>query len=600
MKWNGLRTFPSIYARLPNGVRSPLSGVFNWMRADLRVDPYLKYLLLMTLVLAGFFMWYSVPNVTRPDEFSRVLDAIVALNHIVADPSVASLQRGVEHGRAFGASFYLSLLAALPAYLFAFVTGQLDLIISANAMRSRWEIWLSLPEWLWTTSILTGRLFMVLFAIGCVYITYRIGTTMRDRTAGRLAGLLLALSFSFLRQAHEFSEDVPALFFLLLTLYLALRYTETGNKKIYLAGCAAGGLAIGFKFLAGACVFVLGMAYLLRVRRVRHEGATVFAALIRPRLIVGGLALGAGAIALGYPSFLVAGLDPIVKRLTVSTADKASVMRNGTTPILHQLIFFYGGGLGIPLAVTGVTSVLANIPTVRRHDSEANGVALVLTGLSIYFLVYSRWVYVQPHHLLPTFPLFVLLVGVLLSRLDVRLPHLGRAIIAVLIITTGIYASVGVLKYAGDDKAPERWIENEVPAEASMEVLVPRPQMAAPLHGSDVGHYVSPDIGTYDRLKGEGWSPQGFKEWQRGVTERSPDYIQFPRYMLRYLPNDISNRYTVVASFNVNWPLRNEVDILGGGARHGYPEFMPARNIVIMERTDRCGSSPTCQNTSAT
>src|SRR5699024_5872515 len=127
--------------------------------------------------------------------------------------------------------------------------------------------------------------------IGCVYLTYRLGRAMRDRTTGRLAAVLLSLTWGFLIMAHEVSEDIPALFFLLLVFYLALRYIETGDKAVYLAGCIAGGIAIAFKLTAGTSVILLGLAYVLRARR---PGVNPRDALLQPRLLVMAIACGAG------------------------------------------------------------------------------------------------------------------------------------------------------------------------------------------------------------------------------------------------------------------------------------------------------------------
>jgi hypothetical protein len=179
--------------------------------------------------------------------------------------------------------------------------------------------------------------------------------------------------------------------------------------------------------------------------------------------------------------------------------------------------------------------------------------------------------------------------------MDARSSRLARPLVAVLVLTTGLYAGVGVLGYAaGEGDAPEQWIATNMPASATMEVLVPRPQLAAPVHGRSVSHYVSPKIDTYDRLKGEEWSSQGFHKWRQNLLERSPDYVQFPRFSLKSVPPAAKKRYTVVATFKLDWPLRDLVRPLGG--IYGYPESLPARRIVVLERTDRCGHSPTCSN----
>lgn len=70
----------------------------------------------------------------------------------------------------------------------------------------------SYPEWVWTWSLPLGRSVIVVIAVGCVYLTYRIGTAARDRMAGRIAALVLTLTFGFLAMAHEVSEGVPAVF----------------------------------------------------------------------------------------------------------------------------------------------------------------------------------------------------------------------------------------------------------------------------------------------------------------------------------------------------------------------------------------------------
>lgn len=563
--------------------RRTLTDVIGWVRADMRADPVLKYIFILTVALTGFFIWYSVPNFTRPDEFSRLIDAMVPANYVLADPSFQALRRGITHGRTFGASFYLSAVALIPGYLIAFATGQLDVLVSANTLRSRWEVWQTIPEWFWTTSLLTGRIFVVLFALGCVYLTYRIGVTMRDRTAGRLAGLLLALSFSFLRSSHEFAEDIPALFFSLLGFYLALYYIKTGDKTPFLAGCGASGLAIAFKLTAGVSVFVLGLAYFLRARIARNDDTNTHAALTRPSLLIGGLVLGVGAIIVGFPSVLVAGLDQLVERVLQSTTEKATVARHGSTPILHQFIRYYAGGLGIPLAVAAGGGVIASVPQLRKQGAEAQGMALALTALSVYLFAFSQWEYVQPHHLLATFPLLIVLTAVAFSRLNTRWPLLARPLIAILIITSGLYASVGVLGYAAvAQDTPEQWITTQVPANATMDVYVPRFQTTAVVHGRAVGHYVSPKIDTYDRLKGVGWNPRGFAEWRHNLTKRDPEYIQFPGYGWRYVPPTAGERYTVVAKFKQNWPFRQSIGRLGG--KYSYPEFLPGRRIIVMER----------------
>jgi 4-amino-4-deoxy-L-arabinose transferase-like glycosyltransferase len=66
-----------------------------------------------------------------------------------------------------------------------------------------WPHWLRTPAWIWTYSVLPVRLANVAMAVGSVYVSYRIGTTMRDRATGRLAAALLTVTWGFLILAHE-------------------------------------------------------------------------------------------------------------------------------------------------------------------------------------------------------------------------------------------------------------------------------------------------------------------------------------------------------------------------------------------------------------
>ena len=87
---------------------------------------------------------------------------------------------------------------------------------------------------------------------------WRVDARPHNRPAG---GRAVDAHIGFSRSAHEVGEDVPALFFFLLVVYLALRYLETGNESHFLAGYAIGGFATAVKLSAGTGVFVLGVTF---------------------------------------------------------------------------------------------------------------------------------------------------------------------------------------------------------------------------------------------------------------------------------------------------------------------------------------------------
>jgi hypothetical protein len=193
---------------------------------DLRADPYLAYILLAALLLASFWVWHRLPNFATRDERWRVVDPVEVLAAYLDDPRLGSISEGVAYWRTYGAAMYLSAVALVPVFVVVLATDSLPVFADMGRHMSTgfWDHWLRTPGWIWTWSVLPVRLANVAMAVGSVYVTYRIGTTMRDRATGRIAASLLTVTWGFLVLAHEGGADVPALFFLLLSLYFAIRY----------------------------------------------------------------------------------------------------------------------------------------------------------------------------------------------------------------------------------------------------------------------------------------------------------------------------------------------------------------------------------------
>ena len=383
----------------------------------------------------------------------------------------------------------------------------------------------SYPEWVWTWSLLLGRSVIVVIAVGCVYLTYRIGTAARDRMAGRIAALVLTLTFGFLVMAHEVSDGVPAVFCFLLTVPFALRYVETGDETAFLAGCGAGGFAIAFKLTAGVSVVVLGVASLLRARTARG-----WRGLFEPRLSGLGAVVGAGAVVVGHPEVLVAGPDVLWERIGVQAERKNRGLGGPAAPT-WWLLRGYLNRFGLPLFVAVVCGVVAGIARLRERSRETDAVVLALAGVAAFLLVYSRWEYVRLHHLLPTFPLLAVVLGIGLSRLHAHNPSLARPLIAILLVTNGSYAVVGDLHCASaprDEAAA--WLNEHAPDDTTMETYRIRYRDAAFPRGMAISSY-------QENVGGTGPSDRFLSKtaWMLDMPERCPTYIQLTYWDLTYL-----------------------------------------------------------------
>lgn len=455
------------------GLRDLFGRAKRQVLDDLREDPYLRYVLLLAVVLCAFGFWHRIPNFATRDEKSRLLDAMVAYGHVVDDPSLESLREGVTWGRVpFGATLYLFGLAILPVVLVAAARGQLGVFASMghpDPAFGFYQVWQSTPRWVWTWSIALVRLFNVAFAVGSVYLTYRLGRAITGRrVVGNLAALFLTLTFGFLTIAHEGGEDVPALFFLLLALYLCHRYVAVDDGALFLAASAAGGVAIAFKLTAAPVVVVIGAAFLLRARTA---GDGWRSALFRPKLFLAGATTGLVCILVGIPTALVGEFDLVFERIFSGSVQRASHTTGPDAPIWWWFLRGYFSGLSLPLFAAGLSGVVASVASLRRRPTGFDGTVLVLVTLGSFLLLFATWHDFRVHHLLPTFPLIALLLADALVRLSDRRPMVGRVVVATLVLTSGTYAVVGVAGYADmpRDRAVD-WLETEAPANATLEV----------------------------------------------------------------------------------------------------------------------------------
>jgi len=504
------------------------------IRDDLGADPSLRYVLVLAALTCGFGIWFRVPNFAGPDEYSRLIQPMKVAGRVAADPGLEALRSALLDGRALGATFYLFGLVLVPLFVVVLLAGQLGEFVALGSIESRWDLWHAAPAWFWTGSILLARLVTVAFGVGCVYLTYRIGTEFRGRTTGRLAAVFLSLSVGFIGQTHELGEDVPSLFFVLLTVLLAARYARRGDRTVFFLGALTGGLAIAFKLSGGVVAIALGVAHLDRARRRNNS----LGALLRLDVVLGGLAIGFATIYVGLPSVLVGGPDELLGRVTREVGRKTSATGGVDAPITYWLLRQYVRGLGMPLflAATVGSIVSASRTFVRRHDPSPLAVLLGTTVLA-YFLVYSRWEFVRLRHLVPTFPVLLVALSAELNRWrENGGTRWGvRLVLALLLVTSGAAVAVAEYKYVTDPRdGATDWLASNAPDEATIEVYENSIADVGVPHGGNVSHYPFQEnraTNTSSLILNE----TAYTEWMLAMPERSPEYVQLTGSELGYV-----------------------------------------------------------------
>ncbi len=334
-------------------------------------------------------------------------------------------------------------------------------------------------------ALLVGRGLAVLFDLGTVAITYALGRRAYDNRVGLLAAAFVTLTVLHVQQAHFYTADAPLAFFVVTTLFFAVRVVQEGRLlDVWLAGCCAG-LAVGTKASAGLLVIPLGTACVLsadrRAGRVWRLGA---AALV--------------AFALTTPFAL---LDaPTFWRNVSKQAAMARGLLDmpytrqyrGTWPYLYPLIQQLRWGMGWALGVFGFGGLAYALwRVVREQPTWAEWVLLswVLPYFAFVGALYAKF----PRYVLPLTPLLALYAARFLTRAarylatlfpSLSAPALFRSLFTLLLVCAflrclafvSLYrephpwraASMWIYEYAspGSVIAVERW-DHPLPLDAT-------------------------------------------------------------------------------------------------------------------------------------
>jgi len=454
-----------------------------------------------------------MPNFVTADEFRRVGQPMKVARFLITDPGINTIRRLAEEEAGRDATTYLHGLVLLPLFVLVVVTGKLDTLVGVSSAESIFDLWNTVPAWFWTGSLTLTRLLNVALVVGSVYLVYRIGTVITDRRAGHIAAVFTSLSLGVIHTAHEVNEDTPGLFFLLVVLYLAIRYVQTENRQYFLLGCAMGGIAIAFKLTAGVGVFFLATAFFLTAL----DKPDPLSAVWQPRLLTYGLLLGVVTIYVGIPNLLLRGPEWLIESRIIG--GQASKTAGAGIPLGYSAAIAYLNGLGLPLAVGASTGLLATVRRITLNREYNRSELILLVGLAVYLGVYfGLWQNFKTHHVLLSIPLLLIVFGRWFSRLFETRTEIARVAFAVLLLTTALYAAGGLYQFTDDprDEAAD-WIESEADPQATVTVFDNSPAWEGIVHGRPIDHY---PFGRAADFPGDPYT-----EWLLETPDREPEYI---------------------------------------------------------------------------
>jgi hypothetical protein len=262
------------------------------------------------------------------------------------------------------------------------------------------------------TDYLVARLLAAVLGAATIYVTYLIGKRLGGAKVGFAAAAVMAIIPLHTVHSHYAAVDVPATFWVSLSLLGAVAAADSRKARWYVLSGAAAGFAAATKYNCGLVVLSILTAHTLSCIRERTSQN------LRARHYLGlpalALACTAAAFLLGTPGVLIATNE--------FWRDFSYEMRHTSTG--HGLVFVGTGsgwwyhlsynlryGLTLPLLVLSVCGV--GYLAWRRRPAE---IALLAFAVVYYGLIGAFEVRFM-RYLIPILPVLAVAAGTLLSAL---------------------------------------------------------------------------------------------------------------------------------------------------------------------------------------
>jgi len=313
---------------------------------------------------------------------------------------------------------------------------------------------------------LAGRMIALFLGLSTVYLVYLIGKRAYGNKIGLLAALMMAIAPIHVMHSKFIAVDVPATFFIALTLVFAFRIPQENHRlRDYALAGLFSGLAAATKY--NACLIMLTPI----VAHLATSRSKVVSRILNPRLFtipvcaVVGFLLGTPGVMINYPKFTH---DFMYEVQHVRTGHGLVFVNTGSGWVYH-IVHSLLPGLGLPLLLLVACGVLYAL------KKRTVGDLVLLSFLVIYYLMIGAAQVRFARYIIPMLPILMVLGarGVIefisYLRSGSRLVGSARFVVVgllVLICTYSLGVSVALDKlYAREDTRNRAvaWMRGNIP-----------------------------------------------------------------------------------------------------------------------------------------
>ncbi len=406
--------------------------------------------LALALALRIWGITWGLPSATH--YFSYHPDESVVLE-------TSSLTMNVFAGRLLP-HFYN--YGSLQLYLICFANTLAALFGAVDIVPKNYAQWY--PQW--ANMYLIGRFLTVGMGVGTVWATYVLGATLWGRRAGLVAALILAITPLHAQQSHFLTVDVPATFWVMLSLLWSARLATDAPKPLraaLLAGLFAGFAAATKYNMALVILPLLLASYTSSPSRFGRVATCCGVGLLS--CVLAFFAACPGAL-LETNTFLK---DVRFEAAHVQNRDDPTFRDTGNGFVYH-ITHSLDAGLGLPLLVLALVSVGYALYRRQRGDALLSAFALP------YYILISLAAVRYARYTIPLLPILALWTGRMLAD-GSRLPRLvlrrvalsaaGICLFAALVDTAALVADMAPILGSEDTRDDTLyWLNTYEPAPA--------------------------------------------------------------------------------------------------------------------------------------
>jgi hypothetical protein len=431
------------------------------MRARLtRRQSWLLFAILaLALALRLATVRFGLPALNDPDEMMFELGALHMLRGPTLDPG--------WFGHPATTTMYVLALVNLATFVVGHAAGWFASAPEFGALVYADPSWMILP----------GRVAMVLFAVGTVWLTGRLATRLFGVSVGLMAALLLAFNPVHITWSQVIRSDIMACFFMLLCLQAACGIAERGRWRDYGLAAIWLGISVATKWpfaLASIAMAAAALAAIQSGVSPRRDAAI--------QLVCAGLA-AVGTLIVVSPYLLID--YPIVLRNLQGEGQDRHLGATGGD-VWHNLWWYLSGPLYAGFGVVGFALLIVGAVQLRRNRLACAILAPVAIGFMLLLccqrLVWERWA-------LPLMPIgaivaalgFVHVVALVRGRQTVRMATACLLLVAMLGPLVARIVSDGRARMTDTRQLASTWARQHIPRGSTVLIehfafdLVPQP-----------------------------------------------------------------------------------------------------------------------------